>query len=242
MHGIHYLSTFFVTILCRDKSWTALSSWFTNTGQPTPSSPELNSSKPIFIPCHVNGAHWIGVVRRIVNDKVYFFYADDLNHPPTESAIRHLFDSYANNVFYPRNAKWIRCKSITYRPHSNECGPRTLLALTIMGLHPQPDKHILLPYMNGNLAKIARTWVATSLMTDQVVLPELTADPYAQLSDCSKLSYLFPWNGQTNSITNHPPPNPPQTEEISVKAAGTIGTKLTGNPNSSLVRKAMKHG
>jgi hypothetical protein len=51
-------------------------------------------------------------------------------------------------------------------PHSNECGPRSLIATTVLGLHPLPSPHILLPYMHPNIAQLSRWWVAKSIITD----------------------------------------------------------------------------
>jgi hypothetical protein len=151
-HQVNHLSTYFVTILRRDRSWDILKNWFTTSRSDT-SQPSLDSPS-ILIPCHVQGMHWVGVARRIVGNQVYFYYADDLNHSPTELQIKQLFESYTDNSFYPRDSIWVNCDSITYRPHSNECGPRTLFALAILGLHPLPTHTTLLPYMNGNLAHV----------------------------------------------------------------------------------------
>jgi hypothetical protein len=62
----------------------------------------------------------------------------------------------------PTNSTWINCHGYTYHPHSNECGPCTLLALVIMSLHPNPSSNILLPFMHPNLAKICRWWAAST--------------------------------------------------------------------------------
>ncbi|MFN9982180.1 MAG: hypothetical protein ACK53Y_19795, partial [bacterium] len=101
----------------------------------------------ILIPCHVNNNHWVGIARRRIHDRVYFFYADDLNSGTTKQDIKHLITTKTDTQFYPRNATWVRCPSTTFQPHSNECGPRTLLALTVMGLHPTPHANMLMPYM-----------------------------------------------------------------------------------------------
>lgn len=37
-----------------------------------PSEPTLNTTKPILIPCHFQGCHWVGVVSKIINNKVHF--------------------------------------------------------------------------------------------------------------------------------------------------------------------------
>jgi hypothetical protein len=188
--NIHYLSTFFTSILKREKSWDAMTSWFAQDGKISPSKPKLTSDT-ILIPCHIQGAHWVGMVRRIINGRVTFLYADDLNLPTAET--------YTSPEFYPQNSIWINCTSISYRPHSNECGPRTLLALTILGIHPNPTKNILLPFMTGNLAQITRTWVAATLVTGIVNIPSLTAPTDANLSNHTIPGYLFTWLTQTGS-------------------------------------------
>jgi len=127
-YGLSYLSTFFATILQHDNSWAAVSNWFRTAESSSYSCPSLESTKPILIPCHVHGSHWVGVVQRIINNTVHFFYADDLNDASTEQSIQQLFATHGTGTFYPQNAIWTRCTSITYQPHSNECGPRTLFA------------------------------------------------------------------------------------------------------------------
>lgn len=69
----------------------------------------------------------------------------------TEASVKHTL-STGNDAFYPASTIWINCYNLTYQPHSNECGPRTLLALTIQALHQQPHNTMLLPYLHSNLA------------------------------------------------------------------------------------------
>jgi hypothetical protein len=126
--NLSYLSAFFVTVLRRDKTWDAVSDWFNVQEPPTYSRPNLSSTTPILSPCHVHGLHWVAVVRRIINNSVHLYYANDLNHEETERSIKQLLGSNIRS-FFPTDATWTKCESITYRPHSNECGPRTLMAL-----------------------------------------------------------------------------------------------------------------
>jgi hypothetical protein len=56
---------------------------------------------------------------------------------------------------------------------SNECGPRTLFALLVMGLHPAPNDSILIPFMSSNLAQILCTWLASSIISGQVHISQL---------------------------------------------------------------------
>jgi len=117
-----------------------------------------------MIPVRIDGLHWVAVVRRIIAGQTIFFYSDDMNSPSTfESVKRLLSHSSTLEDFHPTDALWVNVLSYTYFPHSNECGPRTILALAIMALHPSPDEQIILPYMNPNIAQISRWWVAHTI-------------------------------------------------------------------------------
>jgi hypothetical protein len=214
--NLSYLSAFFVTVLQRDKTWDAVSDWFNVQEPSTYSRPNLSSTTPILSPCHVHGSHWVAVVHRIINNSVHFYYADDLNHEETERSIKQLLGSY-NRRFFPIDATWTKCESITYRPHSNECGPRTLMALTIMAIHPNPSSGILLPYMDSNLAQITRTWIASALLTGQVAIPSQHLQPATDLSSSRSIPcYLIPWS--TVSPTNLSHSNPPHDANSSNKS------------------------
>ncbi len=195
---------FFFSILRRDRSWSAVQDWFSTADQFIPSKPTLDTTKPILIPCHVQGCHWVGVVRKIINNKVHFFYADDLNQSTVETSVRTLIQTCTSNQFYLDNAVWIQCSSITYQPHSNECGPRALLALTLIGIHPTPSQDVLLPFMSPNLAQILRTWITVSLLTGSVTTPNIPnwTSGMRLPTNISIPTYLFPW---TNS--SQPPPS-----------------------------------
>jgi hypothetical protein len=69
------------------------------------------------------------------------------------------------------------CSNLTFCPHSNECGPRCLLALAVMMLHPTPHPQMLMPYMHPNLTQEARCWVASSILQGIVNLPICTPIP-----------------------------------------------------------------
>jgi hypothetical protein len=61
-HNVAFLSTFFIHILKRDKSWEGVQQWLAQYPIfETYSEPFINSNRPILIPCHVNGAHWVGL-------------------------------------------------------------------------------------------------------------------------------------------------------------------------------------
>jgi len=142
----------------------------------TNTRPQMSGESAIIIPCFVDGCHWVTVVRREVNNQVYFLFADDLYNSRTEQDMKRLLSTeHTSETFYPLSAKWIACRNYTYIPHSNECGPRSLIAATIMALHPSPSNYILLPCMHQNLAQISRTWVAMSLLTNNINHSAVTA-------------------------------------------------------------------
>jgi hypothetical protein len=145
-----------------------------------------------------------GVVRRIINNKVYFLYADDLNNTRTEQEIKHLLQTYSPPEFHSTTPIWMQCRSITYQPHSNECGPRTLFALTALALHPDSTPDLLLSFMHPNLAQILRTWVAATIVTGQCFLPTWQSTyPSSTPRATSVPAYLFPWKSSNSSSTTH---------------------------------------
>lgn len=88
-----------------------------------------------------------------------------MNSSQTEDFLKsNLSPKHTSRNFYPDDTIWVHCLSHTYHPHSNECGPRSLLALSIMALHPIPSKNILLPYMHHNIAQICQWWVAKTII------------------------------------------------------------------------------
>jgi hypothetical protein len=90
-----------------------------------------------------------------------------MNNTATENTIRNLIQNKTDTTFCPPDSTWMHCRTTTYHPHSNECGPRTLLALHVLALHPTPYPNMLLPLMHDNIAQIARTWIASSILTGQ---------------------------------------------------------------------------
>jgi hypothetical protein len=128
----------------------------------------LVSSPIIVIPIHLNQSHWVILTQRVIGDSTYFLYADDLNSTNNEDTVRNLYSTISSSQFYPHSAIWVHCSSYTYHPHSNECGPRLLLAATIMSLHPNPSRDIILPYMHPNISQISRWWVAYSILSRSI--------------------------------------------------------------------------
>jgi hypothetical protein len=192
-----FLNPQFIPLLLRD-GWNQTSKYFVHHNKPrSVFRPCVKGEKVIAIPCFSDTCHWVALVRREYKGHIIFLYADDLNNPSTEFFIRETL-SKTDDKFYPPDAHWINCHNFTYHPHSNECGPRTLLALTIMMLHPEPDNTILLPYMHHNLANIARAWVASTILMGYPLIPYLhklgyTPLPTTKISH-SNPSYLIPWH------------------------------------------------
>ncbi len=99
-----------------------------------------------------------------------------------------------NKEFYPDDAEWINCISITHRPHYNECGPRTALALTIFLTHPFPHREMLLPFMHPNLSQFSRTWVASVILSGEVYIsPSDSVLDQSNLSPRSDPASLVEW-------------------------------------------------
>jgi hypothetical protein len=167
-YKIPFLYTDFIPRLINE-GWINVERYFSDpsrhTRRRTLNRPNMGGEPAIIIPAHINESHWLALVRREYNNKVLFLYADDMNSPTTERDIKHVIKHQTNEIFCPSDAQWIKCKNTYFTPHSNECGPRTLLALHIMATHPAPDKNILTHLMHPNLAQISRVWIATSLIS-----------------------------------------------------------------------------
>jgi len=190
--GIRFLDTFFYTTLVKE-GWQAVFGRYLSTNashRSYRSSPKIPLDSPtILILIHVNGNHWVAVARRIINNQVFFFYADDLNQNSTEREIKHNLSAQKTSMeFYPSHSKWIKCTSYTYQPHYNECGLRTLLALTAMGLYPSPHSSMLLPFMHNALAQFLRWWVGsmilnfTSINFRPFLIPHAITMPYTAMT------------------------------------------------------------
>jgi hypothetical protein len=168
-YDIAFLATNTIPKL-QTEGWTAVKRSFASyrNRSRTNTRPFMTGESAIVIPCYVDDCHWVTVVRREVDSHVIFLFADDLNNTRTEQSIKTLLSLHTSPTFYPSTSKWIVCRNYTYSPHSNECGPRSLVAATILALHPNPSNYILLPCMHDYLAQIARTWVAMSLLTNNI--------------------------------------------------------------------------
>jgi len=135
--------------------------------QSTKVKPTL-SAEIILIPFFIHASHWVAIVRRLIDGKVHFFYSDDLNSTNTYESIRSLFTTSTPEIFHPHDSTWVKIHAFTYVPHSNECGPRALLALLTIATHPSPHENILLPFMHGNLAQICRWWLAKAILLQRL--------------------------------------------------------------------------
>jgi hypothetical protein len=128
----------------------------------------------IMIPIFINGNHWVALVRREFDGRVYFYYSDDMNQRSTETEVKHFIYNHTDQDFRPSDAQWVHCHSTHYINHSNECGPRTILALHTMAFHPHPYANMLLPLMDTNIAQISRTWIAGSIISGTPLHDSLT--------------------------------------------------------------------
>jgi hypothetical protein len=155
--------------------------------QTTKFKPSLKSAT-IIIPIHINDNHWIALVRRTIETKTYFFYSDDLNSSNSEETIRSLYSPNNNTCseFHPAKSEWINVISYTYIPNSYKCGPRSLLAMSTMALHPNPSPYMLLPLMDKNIGQISRWWVANTIITASLDSSILLMD----LSDNAEFTHM----------------------------------------------------
>ncbi len=111
----------------------------------------------------------MAVARRIINNRTYFFCADDMGGPANERKVKDLLSTaQTDSIFNPQDSIWVSCNNICYRPHSNECGPRSLLALAVMLTHPNPCQNMLIPYMHQNITQEARLWVASLILQGKI--------------------------------------------------------------------------
>jgi hypothetical protein len=137
---------------------------FAPTGSSSITHPSIDHHS-IAVPLHTNGNHWAASCRRKLHGEVYFLYADDLNIDRTEKQVKSALATIPG--FMPANAIWINCANNTYLPHSNKCGPRTIISLAVFLSDPAPSMTMLQHYMNANLAMQARTWMGHLLLMGQ---------------------------------------------------------------------------
>lgn len=140
-----------------------------------------------------------------------------MNSSSTERLVQQALSS-SNPDFYPSSASWVSYKNYKYLPYSNECGVRTLLALTLQALHPSPYANILLPLMHPNLSNIAWTWITVTLLwshipptpVETIILLAQHFTPMVTQTALSSPGYLIPWHlhpsrglNVTSKLRNH---------------------------------------
>ncbi len=193
--------------LLQQRGWAQIKSYFSphkTHPRRTLYKPGLTGEPAIAIPCYIHGCHWVAVARREIHGRVLFLYSDDLNDNYTERIVKQQLEQTCEE-FYLADAEWINCKSITYAPHFNECGPRTALALTILMTHPAPHINMLINFMHPNLSQILRTWMASVLLSGEVYLPPLdhsTLTQQIEMSSKSDPASLIKWTSPF-STTNY---------------------------------------
>jgi hypothetical protein len=203
--NIPFLCSQFLPLLRRN-GWNKVIKYFAPSKthlRRTLYKPGIIGESAMAIPCFIHGCHWVAAVRREIQGRVIFFYSDDLNDNFTELIVKNLLQN-TNKDFYPDNAEWINCGSITYLPHFNECGPRTAFALTVLMIHPSPHKDMLMEFMHPNLSQILHTWMASAILSGEVYFPPLdppTSNQSTNMTSKSSPSSLITWNSTTSEAT-----------------------------------------
>jgi hypothetical protein len=102
----------------------------------------------------------------------------------------------APTPFCPPGSRWITCYNTTFQPHSNECGSRTMLALTVPMSHPSPHKLVLQQYMHPNLSMTSRTWMGACLLSGiapiLLLAPISISNPITQIASSTSF-HLIEW-------------------------------------------------
>jgi len=178
----------------------------------------------------------VAVARRIINNRTYFFYADDMGSPAHERKVKDLLSTaQTDSIFNPQDSIWVSCNNICYRPHSNECGPRSLLALAVMLTHPNPCQNMLIPYMHQNITQEARLWVASLILQGKIDI-NTHHPPVTQNIRWSSLSipYSFiEWNDSLNSNIQHPTTN--SLQDRNVDGSSPTNTSDSSSREDSIV-------
>jgi hypothetical protein len=231
-YDMPHLSTFFFDKLTTN-GWTRVQNFFANrpsrTRHRSAYRPNLQGEPCIIIPIHIQGFHWVALVRREINNRVYFLYHDDMNNTNVEHDIKRTLQNHTCPEFYPSSTTWITCQGYYYIPHSNECGPRTLLALHVMATHTNPHKHILLPFMHPNIAQISRTWIASSLISGTLIkIPSNhlsdTTTPSRQLTSLTMTSVPYDLISWKYTMTDHSNNNTSQDQDSTSSSTATPGS------------------
>lgn len=181
-YNICYLPMDFILRL-KQHGWKEVQRFFSqpnrNNRKRSICRPNLQKEKTIIIPAFIHNSHWVALVRHNINGTITFYYSDDMNNCNDEENLRTLIQTQTCKEFCPASAIWINCASNYCMTHSNECGPRTILACHVMATHPSPFKEMLFPLMHTNLAQIARTWITSTLVSGRII--HSTLDPIYNL-------------------------------------------------------------
>jgi hypothetical protein len=107
-----------------------------------------------------------------------------------------------------------------------------------MLLHPEPSAHMLLEYMNPNIAQIARTWVAATILTGHPIIPPITQstsaiNPTSWMAS-SEPSSLLIWEHPQQINLNYPNSAPSYTNR-------SLGTPMLTRFNVSTNLKELVH-
>ncbi len=152
------------------------------------------------------------------------------------------------------SAKWIVCKQLHYDQHFMECGPRMLLAGTILAYHPEPTENSLLPLMHPNLSNISRIWVASTIVSQSFqysTIQTLLCNQYhAQTIDISLRAHAtnipiaclpntHPFMQQTSKLP--PSKSPCQTLQISPYLQQRNAVTPQENKNKKKGQHNIKH-
>lgn len=195
------------------QGWPSMQRWITNQITHQPNRPSYMDSSILTL--HINGNHWAALNKRLLGNRVQFFYADDLNSPTIENQACQAIYNNTSTHFCPPDALWITCDTPKFQPHSNECGPHTILALAVLASYHTPHSSVLQQYITHSLAQLSRTWMGLLLTIGTVHLlpptPE-TPDQWSQITVIqSRPNSLIKWDqGNTppaNSGLNLPTPS-----------------------------------
>jgi len=164
--------------------------------------PTLQAST-IIIPIHINNTHLIAITRKIIDGITYFLYANDLNNENSYEYLKAIYSSiFTSHEFHPADSVWLNC------------GLRSLLAATIMALHPSPSTKMIIPFMHPNISQISRWWVAKSILSSTVNINPIQAlfHPQSSCNDTMSLHReaspadlaILPLNHQETSVFSDP--------------------------------------
>jgi len=101
---ISYVDTIFSTELSK-KGWDfsfciyfqhTNSSWYAHTTKWKPTLDDTN----INIPIYISSCPWVALVRRVINEAIFFLYSDDMNSSSTFETVKHIFSTKTSSQFH----------------------------------------------------------------------------------------------------------------------------------------------